>query len=170
VSVVPTEEFEILWYAPRNGVAESRFDTFEAGVEAAYGYLKDPLNTDFALTVGPVDRTTPVPSLVLERMPDAVVLVQIYVPEAMSPAGEDGWYTLVRPPDFDQVTIQDVSVIGDGTDPTGKVETRIAEGALLSRRMYVPCQLAEEALKLYLETRDLNQALKQKPWKFVGLI
>jgi len=167
---VPTEEFEILWYAPRHGVAKYRFDTFEAGVESAYEYLKDPLHSDFALTVGPVGRTTPVPSLALERKPDAGVLAQIYVPEIMSPAGEDGWYTLVRPPDFDQVTIQDVSVVGDGTDPTGKVETRIAEGALFSRRMYVQYQLAQEALKLYLETRDLKQALHRKPWKFVGLI
>jgi len=167
---VPTEEFEIHWYAPRHGVAKSRFDTFEAGVESAYEYLTDPLHSDFALTVGPVSRQAPVPCLLLERMPDAGVLAQIYVPEAMSPAGEDGWYTLVRPQDFDQVTIQDVSVVGDDTDPTGKVETRLAEGALFSRRMYVPCQLAEEALKLYLETKDLIQALKQKPWKFVGLI
>jgi hypothetical protein len=167
---MPTEEFEILWYAPRNGPTDSRFETFEAGVESAYDYLKDPLHADFALTVGPVGRTRPVPSLVLERKPDAGVLAQIYVPEAMSPAGEDGWYTLVRPPDFDQVTIQDVSVVGDGTDPTGKVETRIAEGALFSRRMYVPPELAEDALRFYLHTRDLDEALKRKPWKFIGLI
>jgi hypothetical protein len=50
------------------------------------------------------------------------------------------------------------------------VQTRLGEGVLFSKRMYVPPQLAEDALKSYLESRNLNDMLKTNPWKFIGLI
>ena len=166
---MPNGDFEIQFYAP-NGTRNRNFDHFEEGVEKAYEYLKDPQHSDFALAVGPVQRDAPVPTLMLERKPDVGVLVQLYVPERMSPEGEDGWYNLVEPADLDRVSIDDVSTVWDKPDRDDMVETRLSQGVLFSKRMYVPPALAQDALKVYLETHNLQETLRQKPWKFIGLI
>ena len=112
--------------------------------------------------------SAPLPTLNLERKPEVGVLVQLYVPEHMSPEGEDGWYNLVEPANFDRVSIKDVSTVYDEPDRKDMVETRLSQGVLFSRHMYVPPGLALDALKFYLETRILRDALKEKPWKFIG--
>jgi hypothetical protein len=85
---MPNSGFDIQFYAPRNGAPKPHFDKFEDGVEKAYGYLKDPSHSDFALAVGPSQRDAPVPTLMLERMPEVGVLVQLYVPEDLSLEGK----------------------------------------------------------------------------------
>jgi hypothetical protein len=167
---MPNSGFDIQFYAPRNGAPKPHFDKFEDGVEKAYGYLKDPSHSDFALAVGPSQRDAPVPTLMLERMPEAGVLAQLYVPEDLSPVGEDGWYNLVERANFEHVSIKDVSTVYQEPDRKDMVRTRLSEGVLFSPRMYVTPDLALAALRSYLETRDLRETLEQKPWKFVGLI
>src|SRR5260370_11274059 len=105
------DDFEIRFYVPHNGGPHPLFDHFEEGVEEAFEYMKDPRHLDFALAVGPVRRGPLEPTLMLERKPDVGVLVQIFVPERMSPQGEDGWYNLVEPANFGGVSIKDVSTI-----------------------------------------------------------
>jgi hypothetical protein len=170
LSKAPINDFEIRFYAPHRGAPHPRFDRFEEGVEQAYEYLKDPLHADFALVVGPVERGTPVPNLLLERKPDVGVLIQLYLPERISPAGEDGYYNLVEPENLNRVSIKDVSTIYEEPDRKDMVQTRLSEGVLFSKRMYVRPKVAEDALKSYLESRNLNDMLKTKPWKFIGLI
>ena len=167
---MPNNGFEVQFYAPRDGAPHRHFESFEEGVEKAYEYLKDPRHSDFALTVGPVQRNAPMPTLMLERKPDVGVLVQLYLPERMSPEGEDGWYNLVEPADLDRVSIKDVSTSYDEPDRKDMVPTRLSEGVLFSKRMYVPPELAEDALMFYLDSRNLDDSLKKKPWKFIGLI
>jgi hypothetical protein len=167
---MPSNNFEVRFYVPHNGAPHPRFDRFEEGVEHAYEYLKDPRHADFALLVGPVERGTPEPNLLLERKPDVGVLVQLYLPERISPEGEDGYYNLVEPENLDRVSIKDVSTIYEEPDRKDMVESRLGQGVLFSKRMYVPPELAEDALKSYLDIRNLDTALKGKPWKFVGLI
>ncbi len=167
---MPSNDFEIQFYVPRNGAPHIRLEHFEEGVEKAHEYLKDPLHSDFALAVGPVQRDAPVPTLMLERKPDVGVLVQLYVPERMSPEGQDGWYSLVEPANLDRVSTKDVSTIYDEPDRKDMVPTRLSQGVLFSKRMYVPPELAEDALAFYLDGRSLGATLKNKPWKFIGLI
>ena len=167
---MPSNSFEIRFYTPHNGAPHPRFDRFEEGVEQAYEYLKDPRHADFALLVGPVERGTPEPNLLLERKPDVGVLVQLYLPERISPAGEDGYYNLVERENLNRVSIKDVSTIYEEPDRKDMVASRLGQGVLFSKRMYVPPALAEDALKSYLDSRNLDTALKEKPWKFVGLI
>jgi hypothetical protein len=167
---MPSKDFELHFYEPRNGAPHPHFDRFEEGVEKAYEYLKDARHSDFALAVAPVQGDAPVPTLMLERKPDVGVLVQLFVPEHMSPEGEDGWYNLVEPVDLDRVSIKDVSTIYDEPDRKDMVQTRLSEGVLFSKRMYVPPELAEDALAFYLDSRNLDDTLKKKPWKFMGLI
>ena len=131
------DDFEIRFYVPRNGAPQPPFDYFEAGVEKALEYLKDPRHLDFALAVGPVRRGPHEPTLMLERRPDIGVLVQIFVPERMSPEGEDGWYTLVERANFDRVSIKDVSTIYEEPERQDMVLTRLSEGVLFSRHLYV---------------------------------
>jgi hypothetical protein len=106
----------------------------------------------------------------LERKPDVGVLVQLYVPERMSPEGRDGWYSLVEPANLDRVSTKDVSTIYDEPDRKDMVPTHLSQGVLFSKRMYVPPELAEDALTFYLDGRSLGDTLKNKPWKFIGLI
>jgi hypothetical protein len=158
------------FYAPPEEASGAHFDRFEEGVEKAYEYLKDPRHSDFALSVGPVARNAHSQTLMLEQIPDAGVLVQLFVPERMSPEGEDGWYTLVESRDHDRVSIKDVSTIYEEPDRKDVVQTRLSEGVLFSPRMYVSPALAKDALAFYLESRDLDDTLRKKPWKFLGLI
>jgi hypothetical protein len=164
------DDFEIRFYVPRNGGPHPHFDHFEDGVKKALEYMKDPRHSDFALAVGPVQRGPGEPTLLLERQPDVGVLVQIFVPERMSPQGEDGWYNLVEPANFDHVSIEDVSTIYEEPDRQEMVHTRLSEGVLFSRHLYVTPELAGDALTFYLERRNLDDALKNNPWKFMGLI
>jgi hypothetical protein len=163
-------DFEIQFYEPRSGGSQSHFDRFEDGVEKALEYLKDPRHSDFALVVRAVHRGPSEPTLMLERQPDAGALVQIFVPERMSPEGEDGWYNLVERANFDRVSIKDVSTIYEEPDRQDMVQTRLSEGVLFSRHLYVTPELAGDALTFYLERRNLRDALKNSPWKFIGLI
>jgi hypothetical protein len=162
--------FEMRFYAPPEEASGANFDRFDEGVEKAYEYLKDPRHSDFALAVGPVARNANSQTLLLEQIPDAGVLVQLFVPERMSPEGEDGWYTLVEARDLDRVSIKDVSTIYDEPDRKDTVQTRLSEGVLFSPRMYVSPELAKDALAFYLDSRNLDDSLKKKPWKFIGLI
>jgi hypothetical protein len=164
------DDFAITFYMPRNGAPQPPFDRFDGGVEKALEYLKAPRHLDFALAVrsvrgGPHERT-----LMLERQPDVGVLAQIFVPERMSPEGEDGWYNLVEPANFDRVSIKDVSTIYEEPDRHDMILTRLSEGVLFSRHLYVTPELAVDALTFYLERRNLDDALKNNPWKFIGLI
>jgi hypothetical protein len=163
-------DFEIRFYEPRSGGSHSHLDRFEDGVEEALKYLKDPRHSDFALAVGPVNRGPGERTLMLERQPDAGALVQIFVPERMSPEGEDGWYNLVEPANFDRVSIKDVSTIYEEPDRQDMVQTRLSEGVVFSRDLYVTPELAGDALTFYLERGNLRDALKNNPWKFIGLI
>lgn len=158
------------FYVPPGEAAGAPFDRFEEGVTQAYAYLQDPRHSDFALVVGPVARNGNSQMLMLEQIPDAGVLVQLFVPERMSPEGEDGWYTLVEPRDLDRVSIKDVSTIYEEPDRREMVQTRLSEGVLFSPHMYVLPDLAKDALAFYLDSRNLNDTLKKKPWKFMGLI
>jgi hypothetical protein len=167
---MPNSGFDMRFYAPRNGAAQPHFQKFEEAVEKAYDYLQDPRHSDFAVAVGPSQRDAPVPSLMLERMPEVGVLVQLYVPEDLSPEGEDGWYNLVEPANFEHVSIKDVSTVYQEPDRKDMVRTRLSDGVLFSPRMHVTPDLALAALRSYLETRDLRETLEQKSWKFVGLI
>lgn len=164
------DDFEIRFYVPRNGAPQPALDRFDEGVEKALEYLKDPRHLDFALTVGPVGRRPLEPTLMLERQPEVGVLVQIFVPERMSLEGEDGWYNLVEPANFDRVSIKDVATIYEEPERQDMVLTRLSEGVLFSRQLYVTPELAGNALTLYLERRSLDDALKNSPWRFMGLI
>ena len=157
------------FYAPA-GTPKVRFERFDEGVEKAYEYLKDHRHSDFALSLSNMKDGASTPTLNLERKPDVGVLVQLFVPEHMSPEGEDGWYNLVEPANLDKVSIKDVSTVYQEPNRKDMVETRLSEGVLFSRHMYVPPSLALDALKFYLETPNLSDALRKKPWKFVGLI
>jgi hypothetical protein len=170
IDLTHREDFEIRFYVPRNGAPQQPFDHFHAGVEKALEYLKDARHLDFALAVGPVGRGPLKPTLMLERQPEVGVLVQIFVPERMSPQAEDGWYNLVEPAHFDHVSIKDVSTIYEEPERQDMVLTRLSEGVLFSRHLYVTPELAEDALTFYLERRNLDDALKNNPWKFMGLI
>ena len=50
------------------------------------------------------------------------------------------------------------------------VSTRLSEGVLFSKRVYVPLEHAEDTLKFYLDSRNLENTLKQKPLKFIGIV
>jgi hypothetical protein len=163
-------DFEIRFYVPHGRGPHPHFDLFADGVDQAFEYLKDPRHSDFALVVGSVQRGPGEPTLLLERQPEVGVLVQIFVPERMSPDGEDGWYTLVERANFDRVSIKDVSTIYEEPDRQDMVLTRLSEGVLFSRHLYVTPELAGDALTFYLEGRNLDDAIKNNPWKFIGLI
>lgn len=111
------------------------------------------------------------PSLNLERIPDGRVLLQVFVPKAVSPEGEDGWYNLMEPQDHDSFSLErDVSSIYKSENQPGMVETRLSEGVLFARKMYAPAGMALEAVNHLMESNDLATALTHDPWKYVGLI
>lgn len=148
-------------------------DGFFDGVEIAR-YLLESFGAldaaSFAMTVTSEDRDTSFPYLQVERPPTGGVLVQLWVPDTMSPNGEDGWYNLMDLGEQDGFSSRDIAVVDDGGDHAGMVETRLAEGALFSRRMYVPVAAALEAVDQVLSLQDVQKAVTDARWKFIGLI
>lgn len=148
-------------------------ESFFEGVEIARYLLRTFGTLDratFAMTVTRTDRNTSFPYLQVECIPTGAVLVQLWVPEALSPNAEDGWYNLMDPAQQDSFSDRDIAVADDGGDHEGMVESRLAEGAMFSKKLYVPVSLALESIERLLDLQDVRAAVTDARWKFVGLI
>lgn len=148
-------------------------DSFLDGVRIARYLLEVVRESDrsaFAVIVTSDVLDAPEPSLHVERIPGGNVLLQLFVPQAMSPESEDGWYNLTDPKGHNSFSERDISTIWDDGSNPGMVETRLSEGVLFAKKMYVPAEMALDAVNHLLEVQDLRTALSDSPWKYVGVI
>lgn len=154
--------------SPDAGVA-----TFFDGVAIVRYFLdtfKEEIGPRFALTVASEVRDEPGPTLMVERVSDGNVLLQLFVPEEMSPEGEEGWYNVMEPRYQDTFSDQDISTVYEDSQRPGMVETRLSQGVLFAKKMYVPIEMALDCVNRLLEVRDLRTVLADEAWKYVGMI
>jgi hypothetical protein len=168
------EAFQVQFFSyterqpPDAGVA-----TFPDGVGIARYFLENFEKVDeagFTIAVVGKERGPGWPTLHVERTPSVGVLVQLFMPEALSPAHEDGWYILMEPRYHDLFSESDISTTWESGGRPDMVESHLSQGAMFSRKLYVPVGMAIEAVDSLLETGDLPAGLANQPWKFVGLI
>jgi hypothetical protein len=169
-----SEGFDVRLLGPGTTILSgAHVDRFEQGVERACQFLEGSGalgDVEFALSVSSSGRGSDSPTLNLERKPGIGVLAQVFASESWSPSGEEGWYNLMEPRYHDQFGDQDVTTIWERGDREDMVETRLSQGVLFSRRMFVPLEMALDALRSYLQSGEPGRALEHRSWKFVGLI
>jgi hypothetical protein len=133
--------------------------------------FKDLDAAEFTLQIGKGQQDARSTALLVERTKGAGVTLQLYMPESISPANEDGWYVLMEPRFHSEFSIDnDVSTTWEDEIPPGMIRSRLAEGVIFSKRMYAPIDMAVESLSFFIDGHDFPDLVKNKPWKFVGLI
>lgn len=168
------DEYEVTFLAKDpNASTSATVAGFLEGVEIVRYFLDtfaEEKQASFALTVANDVPDGPQPSLLVEGTSDGNVILQVFAPKEMSPEDEEGWYNVMEPKNHDSFSERDISTIWQRADRTGMVETRLSEGVLFAKKMYVPVEMALDCVNHLLEVRDLRTALADKAWKYVGMI
>jgi hypothetical protein len=168
-------EYKLTFFSRDNmSFPHALVERFEEGAAIAHYLLdaaRDAGGADLALSMSRPTLVAHSLTLHMECRRGVGVLLQAYVPEGSSPAGEEGWYGLMEPRYHDRFSLdEDVAAVGDDSAKPDMIPTRLTDGFLFSRRMFVPLEMAIDSLGFFMESGDLGAMLTSKPWKFLGLI